>query len=53
MAVGKNDIDDQLDYNDFEIPSQSDNDDSSSGETDSHSGDITMTEIPKGISKIS
>ena len=44
-AVGKNYIDDQLDFNDFETLSQNFNDDSSSGETDSHSGDVTMTPV--------
>ena len=45
MAVGKNNIDDQLDFNDFETLSQNDNDDSSSGVTDSHSDDVTMTPV--------
>ena len=44
-AVCKNNIDNQLDFSDFEAQSQNDNDDSSSGETDSLSGDITMTPV--------
>ena len=35
----------QLNFSDFETQSQNDNDDSSSGETDSLSGDIIMTPV--------
>ena len=44
-AVCKNDIDDQNDFSDIETQSQIDNDDSSSCETDSLSGDVTRTPV--------
>ena len=45
MAVGKDDIDDQFDFDDNETLSQTDNDDNSFGEAYSHTGDVTMTPV--------
>ena len=45
MAVGKDDIDDQFDFDDNETLSQTDNDNNSFGEADSHTGDVTMNPV--------
>ena len=44
-AVGKDDIDDQFDFDDNETLSQTDNDDNSFVKADSHTGDVTMTPV--------
>ena len=44
-AVGKDDINDQFDFDDNKTLSQTDNDDNSFGEADSHTGDVTVTPV--------
>ena len=45
MAVGKDDIDNQFDFDDNKTMSQTDTDDNSFGEADSHTGDVTMAPV--------
>ena len=45
MAVGKDDIDDQFDFDNKKTLSQTDNNDNSFGKSDSHTGDVTMTPV--------